>query len=65
MQYSVRDIITITPEFVSKILKGKFHNVINLFKGYRSLKLVRGPTFFKIVARNLPLVTQIYGIEKL
>ena len=28
---------------------------------YRSLKLVRGPSFFKIVARNLPLITQIYG----
>ena len=32
---------------------------------YRSLKLVHGPSFFKIVANNLPLVTQINGIEKL
>ena len=31
----------------------------------RSLKLVCGPTFFQIVAMNLHLVTQIYGIEKL
>ena len=34
------------------------------FVQYRSLKLVRGLTFFKIVAKNLSLIKQIYGIEK-
>ena len=37
----------------------------NLQQWYRSLRLVLGLTFFKIVAKNLPLITQIYGIEKL
>ena len=31
---------------------------------YRSLKLVHGLIFFKIVAKNLSLITQIYGVEK-
>ena len=32
---------------------------------YRSLKLVHSRSFFKIVAKNLSLITQTYGIEKL
>ena len=46
-----------------KYLHGKL--CLDCIVKYRSLKLVRGPTFFKIVAKNLFLITPIYGVEKL